>query len=343
PDNPALSIENMNKVLTKKEISGLIDTVYRNCGQKETVIFCDRLMSMGFSYATRAGISFGQDDLVVPPAKGEIVAETEKMVKEYEQQYLDGLITQGEKYNKVIDAWSHATDRVAAEMMKGIANQDPSKPINAVYMMAHSGARGSEAQIKQLAGMRGLMAKPSGEIIETPIISNFKEGLTVLEYFNSTHGARKGLADTALKTANSGYLTRRLVDVAQDCIITEEDCGTSEGLTTRAVIEGGDVIEPLGERMHGRSAALDVVHPVTDEIIVPAGELIDEEDADRIETAGIDTVKIRSVLTCQSAVGVCGKCYGRDPARGTPGNVGEAAGVNAAPATGGPGPRHPAR
>ena len=337
PRHPAIRFDLINRVLTKKEISALIDAVYRNCGQKESVIFCDRLMTMGFSYATRAGISFGKDDMIIPQAKARLVAEAEQKVKDYEQQYLEGLITQGEKYNKVIDAWSECTDRVAEEMMREIQSLKPGEPINAVYMMAHSGARGSAAQIKQLAGMRGLMAKPSGEIIETPIISNFKEGLTVLEYFNSTHGARKGLADTALKTANSGYLTRRLVDVAQDCIITEEDCGTTEGLTARAVIEGGDVIEPLAERILGRTAAVDVLDPLTGEMLIAAGELIDEASAERIETAGIDTVKIRSVLTCQSGFGVCGKCYGRDLARGTPVNVGEAVGVIAAQSIGEPG------
>ena len=337
PNHPAVRFDLINRLLTKKEIGGLIDSIYRGCGQKETVIFCDRLMTMGFSYATRAGISFGKDDLVIPPAKTVLVAEAEQKVKEYEQQYLDGLITQGEKYNKVVDAWSECTDRVADEMMKEIMTPKAGEPINAVYMMAHSGARGSAAQIKQLAGMRGLMAKPSGEIIETPIIANFKEGLTVLEYFNSTHGARKGLADTALKTANSGYLTRRLVDVAQDCIITEVDCGTAEGLSARAVIEGGDVIEPLSERILGRTAAVDIQDPLGGAVLVQAGELIDEVAADQIEMAGVDTVKIRSVLTCESSWGVCGKCYGRDLARGTPVNVGEAVGVIAAQSIGEPG------
>jgi len=338
PRHPTTGIALVNKVLTKKEIGNLIDIVYRNCGQKETVIFADRLMQTGFTWATRAGISFGKDDMVIPKAKGRLVEAAQNRVKEFEQQYQEGLITQGEKYNKVIDAWSETTDKVADEMMKEIQAEKPGEPINAVYMMAHSGARGSAAQIKQLAGMRGLMAKPSGEIIETPIISNFKEGLSVLEYFNSTHGARKGLADTALKTANSGYLTRRLVDVAQDCIIREEDCGTTNGITTRAVIEGGDVIEPLFERILGRSAAIDIVDPLDEKrVLVKAAELINEEDAERIETAGIDAVKIRSVLTCEAKDGVCAACYGRDLARGTPVNQGEAVGVIAAQSIGEPG------
>src|SRR6201988_4547923 len=258
PRSSKVSFDAANKLMTKREISGMIDTVYRHCGQKETVIFCDRIMALGFHHAFKAGISFGKDDMVVPHTKWKMVEETRSLAKEYEQQYQDGLITQGEKYNKVVDAWSHCTDRVAEEMMKEISRPKKGEPINAVYMMAHSGARGSAAQIKQLAGMRGLMAKPSGEIIETPIISNFKEGLTVLEYFNSTHGARKGLADTALKTANSGYLPRRLVDVAQDAIITEVDCGTKKGLTMRAVVEGGEVIAPLADRILGRTAAVDI-------------------------------------------------------------------------------------
>ena len=337
PDHPDVGFEQINRLLTKRDISNVIDIVYRFCGQKETVIFADHLMAMGFQNACRAGISFGKDDLVVPEAKEKLVHETEERVKEYEQQYLDGLITQGEKYNKVVDAWSHCTDRVADEMMKRISSQEPGKPVNSVYMMAHSGARGSAAQMKQLAGMRGLMAKPSGEIIETPIISNFKEGLSVLEYFNSTHGARKGLADTALKTANSGYLTRRLVDVAQDCIILEEDCGTVQGITHRAIVEGGEVIESLEERILGRSAAEDVLHPVTGEVISPAGEIIDEETAAAVEAADVEAVLIRSVLTCETRGGVCATCYGRDLARGTRVNVGEATGVIAAQSIGEPG------
>ncbi len=337
PRNPNISFDHVNRLLTKKEISNVIDQVYRHCGQKETVIFCDRIMAIGFQQACKAGISFGKDDLIIPPAKEKLVAQARDKVKEYEQQYLDGLITQGEKYNKVVDVWSNCTERVADEMMKSIRSPKPGEPINPVWMMADSGARGSAAQIKQLAGMRGLMAKPSGEIIETPIISNFKEGLTVLEYFNSTHGARKGLADTALKTANSGYLTRRLVDVAQDAIITEVDCGTTRGLTMRAVVEGGEVIAPLSDRILGRSAAVDVVDPVTGTVLVEAGGLVDEEAIERIDRAAIDSVLIRSVLTCETQIGLCGKCYGRDLARGTMVNIGEAVGVIAAQSIGEPG------
>jgi len=336
PKSPRVPFEMVNRLLTKKEVTNIIDLVYRHTGQKETVIFCDRLMALGFGWACRAGISFGKDDLMVPDSKHDLISTAQAQVKEYEQQYLDGLITQGEKYNKVVDVWSSCTDKVADEMMK-VMERGKDGSVNSVYMMAHSGARGSAAQIKQLAGMRGLMAKPSGEIIETPIISNFKEGLGVLEYFNSTHGARKGLADTALKTANSGYLTRRLVDVAQDCIIVEHDCGTTEGLTHRAVIEGGDVVESLNERILGRCVSDDVLDPLSGEVIVKAGELIEEEVADRIETAGIDAVKIRSVLTCESKGGACATCYGRDLARGTMVNSGEAIGVIAAQSIGEPG------
>ena len=337
PKMPGASYDWVNQVMTKKAITNLIDNVYRICGQKETVIFCDRLMTTGFNNATLAGISFGKDDMVIPDSKWELVDEAQLQVKQYEQQYLEGLITQGEKYNKVIDAWSTTTDRVSAAMMAAIKEQKPGEPINSVYMMAHSGARGSEAQMKQLAGMRGLMAKPSGEIIETPIISNFKEGLTVLEYFNSTHGARKGLADTALKTANSGYLTRRLVDVAQDCIITEENCGTETGLTMAAIVDGGNVIENLAERILGRTSMEEIVHPLTGEVLIQKDEIIDEDTATAIETAGIDKVRVRSPLTCETVVGICAKCYGRDLARGTPANQGEAVGVIAAQSIGEPG------
>ena len=333
----------VNKLLTKKEVSNVIDQVYRHCGQKETVIFCDRIMARGFKEAAKAGISFGKDDMVIPHAKQKLVDETMDLAKEYQQQYIDGLITQGEKYNKVVDAWAKCTDKVADEMMGHISATEVDeetgrvKEINSIYMMAHSGARGSAAQMKQLAGMRGLMAKPSGEIIETPIISNFKEGLTVLEYFNSTHGARKGLADTALKTANSGYLTRRLVDVAQDCIIKEFDCGTTEGLTLEAVIDGGEVVETLGERLLGRNILDDIVDPKDDSVILKAGSLIDEFDVERIEDAAVQSVRVRSVLTCESQEGVCAACYGRDLARGTPVNMGEAVGVIAAQSIGEPG------
>jgi DNA-directed RNA polymerase subunit beta' len=343
PRRPGVRFDLVNQLLTKKNISALIDAVYRNCGQKETVIFCDRIMGLGFYHAFKAGISFGKDDMQIPDTKAKIVEETNELVREYEQQYNDGLITQLEKYNKVVDAWSKCTDQIAKEMMERIsASQQEGtsgklKPVNSVYMMAHSGARGSEKQMRQLAGMRGLMTKPSGEIIETPIISNFKEGLSVLEYFNSTHGARKGLADTALKTANSGYLTRRLVDVAQDCIINEEDCGTDAGINVQAVVDAGQVIVSLGQRILGRTAAEEVKDPVSKNVIVKAGELLEEKEVEAIEKAQIQEVRIRSVLTCETTNGVCGKCYGRDLARGTPVNIGEAVGVIAAQSIGEPG------
>ena len=343
PKNPNIKFDIVNQEMTKKNISKMIDHVYRHCGQKETVMFCDRIMSLGFANACRAGISFGKDDMVIPESKAKLVQETEALAKEYEQQYNDGLITQGEKYNKVVDAWGKCTDRVADEMMKRIqaVEFDPvtgrQKPMNSIYMMSHSGARGSPNQMKQLGGMRGLMAKPSGEIIETPIISNFKEGLTVNEYFNSTHGARKGLADTALKTANSGYLTRRLVDVAQDAIISEVDCGTDKGLTMQAIVDAGQVVASLGQRILGRTALHDIIHPTTGEVIVEGGRMIEEADVAKIEAAGIQSVQIRSALTCETRVGVCAKCYGRDLARGTPVNQGEAVGVIAAQSIGEPG------
>jgi DNA-directed RNA polymerase subunit beta' len=336
PRSPQVPFDLINTLLTKKEVTQVIDIVYRHCGQKETCIFADRLMTMGFGHACKAGISFGKDDLVIPGAKDDMITEAREKVKQYERQYQDGLITKGEKYNKVVDVWSTCTDEVADEMMNAMSSGAHGK-VNSVYMMAQSGARGSAAQIKQLAGMRGLMAKPSGEIIETPIISNFKEGLSVLEYFNSTHGARKGLADTALKTANSGYLTRRLVDVAQDCIIIEEDCGTKVGLTMSAVIEGGEVIESLFERIVGRFAAENVVDPLSGSVIVKKGEMIEEPAADEIERSGLDALRVRSALTCESKRGVCSKCYGRDLARGTPVNNGEAVGVIAAQSIGEPG------
>jgi DNA-directed RNA polymerase subunit beta' len=342
PKHPAVGHRLVEKPLTKKEIGNLIDVVYRHCGQKATVIFADQIMGLGFREAAKAGISFGKDDIIIPARKAPIVAETRTLVEEYEQQYADGLITKGEKYNKVVDAWAKATDRVADEMMVEISTKKMGADgrelnINSIYMMAHSGARGSQAQMKQLGGMRGLMAKPSGEIIETPIISNFKEGLTVQEYFNSTHGARKGLADTALKTANSGYLTRRLVDVAQDCIITQEDCGTTRGITLKAVIEGGDVLVSLGLRVLGRFSAEDIKDPTSGEVLIPADTYLDENMADLLEKAQVQSVKVRSVLTCEADVGVCGACYGRDLARGTPVNIGEAVGVIAAQSIGEPG------
>ena len=327
----------INKQLTKKNVSDVIDAVYRHCGQKECVIFADRLMGLGFGQAAKAGISFGKDDMIIPDSKPEMILKTQNEVKEFEQQYQDGLITAGERYNKVVDAWSRCTDEVAGAMMKEISKQEVGVQTNSVWMMSHSGARGSPAQMRQLAGMRGLMAKPSGEIIEQPIIANFKEGLSVLEYFNSTHGARKGLADTALKTANSGYLTRRLVDVAQDCIIVEDDCGTRRGLTVTAVMDGGEVVSSLAERTLGRTTAEDVLDPGSNTILIPANTLIQEVEAEQIETAGIESVKIRSVLTCESKIGVCGHCYGRDLARGTTVNIGEAVGVIAAQSIGEPG------
>ncbi|MET0653456.1 MAG: DNA-directed RNA polymerase subunit beta', partial [Hyphomicrobiaceae bacterium] len=342
PRKPGVKFAHVNQLLTKKNISGLIDAVYRNCGQKETVIFCDRIMGLGFYHAFKAGISFGKDDMLIPDTKVKIVEDTHELVREYEQQYNDGLITKLEKYNKVVDAWSKCTDRIAREMMDRISTAQPDgkggfKPVNSVYMMAHSGARGSEKQMRQLAGMRGLMTKPSGEIIETPIISNFKEGLSVLEYFNSTHGARKGLADTALKTANSGYLTRRLVDVAQDCIINEDDCGTDGGINVQAVVDAGQIIVSLAQRVLGRTAAEDVKDPVSKKVLVKSGSLIEEKEIDAIEKAQIQEVRIRSVLTCEATNGVCAKCYGRDLARGTPVNIGEAVGVIAAQSIGEPG------
>ncbi|MEM7741441.1 MAG: DNA-directed RNA polymerase subunit beta', partial [Pseudomonadota bacterium] len=343
PKDHNVPFDVVNTLLRKKTIQGLIDTVYRHCGQKKTVIFADHIMELGFKEACKAGISFGKDDMVIPDTKAGIVDETRSLASEYEQQYADGLITRGEKYNKVVDAWAKCTDRVAEEMMKEISTTkfDPEtkrqlEP-NSVYMMSHSGARGSPTQMRQLAAMRGLMAKPSGEIIETPIVSNFKEGLTVLEYFNSTHGARKGLADTALKTANSGYLTRRLVDVAQDCIVKEMDCGTTQGITLEAIVDSGEIVLALSERLLGRTVLGDIADPDSGEVMVEDGTLLDEVTAEAIERAGIQKVKVRSPLTCETPIGVCAKCYGRDLARGEPVNVGEAVGVIAAQSIGEPG------
>jgi DNA-directed RNA polymerase subunit beta' len=342
PKSHTVPFDVVNRLLTKKEIGDVIDQVYRHTGQKETVLFADAIMALGFRNAFKAGISFGKDDMIIPESKEGMVNETRALVKDFEQQYQDGLITQQEKYNKAIDAWSQCGDKVANAMMDEIRAEpkDPKTgrlaPINSIYMMAHSGARGSQAQMKQLAGMRGLMAKPSGEIIETPIISNFKEGLTVLEYFNSTHGARKGLADTALKTANSGYLTRRLVDVSQDCVVIEEDCGTERGMEMRAIVQGGSTIASLGERILGRTTLEDVADK-DGNIIAPIGTLLDEATTQRIEDAEVQSVKIRSPLVCEATLGVCGKCYGRDLARGTPVNIGEAVGVIAAQSIGEPG------
>jgi DNA-directed RNA polymerase subunit beta' len=342
PRNPKTPFDVVNKLMTKREISTTIDTVYRHCGQKETVIFCDRLMALGFHNAFKAGISFGKDDMVVPANKWKIVDRTRELAKEFEQQFNEGLITQGEKYNKVVDAWSKSTDEIADAMMKEISSVKKEAggrdaQVNSIYMMAHSGARGSPAQMRQLAGMRGLMAKPSGEIIESPIISNFKEGLSVLEYFNSTHGARKGLADTALKTANSGYLTRRLVDVAQDCIITTENCGTSAGIKVRAIIDSGQVVASLATRILGRTTAEDLRDAATNKIVVKKDTLLTEPEVEAVVQAGIQEIRIRSVLTCELTNGVCGMCYGRDLARGTPVNMGEAVGVIAAQSIGEPG------
>ena len=337
PKHPKIPFSLFNRLLRKKEITDIIDQVYRYCGQKETCIFADRIKNMGYKYAAISGVSFGKDDMIIPKTKQKLIKETEAKVKEFEQQYQDGLITQGEKYNKVVDAWSVCTDRVAEEMMKEISKTDPEKPVNSVYMMAHSGARGSAAQMKQLAGMRGLMAKPSGEIIETPIISNFKEGLTVAEYFNSTHGARKGLADTALKTANSGYLTRRLVDVSQEVIIREDDCGTTDGIMARAVFDKGQEVQSLGESIHGRYPAEPVVSPKTGEVLFDTDHMLMPDDAKTLEEHGIEEVKIRSVMTCEARNGVCAKCYGINLAIGQPVNIGEAVGVIAAQSIGEPG------
>ncbi len=342
PKNHKVPFDIVNRLLTKKDIGDVIDEVYRHTGQKDTVLFADAIMGLGFRHAFKAGISFGKDDMIIPEEKIPLVEAAKAQVADYEQQYQDGLITQQEKYNKVIDAWSRCGDQVADAMMdkiraKPIGDDGKEGQINSIYMMSHSGARGSPAQMKQLAGMRGLMAKPSGEIIETPIISNFKEGLTVLEYFNSTHGARKGLADTALKTANSGYLTRRLVDVSQDCVIVEEDCGTERALEMRAIIQGGSVIASLGERILGRTTAEDIVNAATNAVIVKAGTLLDEPMVKEIEEAETQSAKIRSPLVCQAEQGVCATCYGRDLARGTPVNIGEAVGVIAAQSIGEPG------
>ncbi len=336
PNNKNITFEMINKILTKKEVSNIIDTVYRFCGQKDTVLFADHIMQIGFKYAAIAGISFGKDDLIIPYEKDNLLNDTQNKVQEYENQYQDGLITQGEKYNKVVDAWSECTNKVADKMLEVISNPSETQPINSVYMMAHSGARGSAAQLKQLSGMRGLMAKPSGEIIENPIKSNFKEGLSVLEYFTSTHGARKGLADTALKTASSGYLTRRLVDVAQDAVIREENCGTKNGVMVEEIVESGNITSPLTERILGRTPVDDILDQ-NNEVIVKSGDIISENHLDLISKLGIRSLKIRSVLTCDTEDGICSVCYGRDLARGTPVNIGEAVGIIAAQSIGEPG------
>ena len=342
PQNAKAPFDLVNDLLRKKDVQRVIDTVYRYCGQKESVIFCDQIMTMGFRESFKAGISFGKDDMVVPDDKWTLVDETRGQVKDFEQQYMDGLITQGEKYNKVVDAWSKCNDKVTDAMMSTISaprrDEDGAElEPNSVYMMAHSGARGSVTQMKQLGGMRGLMAKPNGDIIETPIISNFKEGLTVLEYFNSTHGARKGWSDTALKTANSGYLTRRLVDVAQDCIVRMYDCGTEKAITAETAVNDGEVVLSLSERLLGRVAAEDLLKPGTDEVLVARGELIDERMSDAVDAAGLQVARIRSPLTCEAEEGVCALCYGRDLSRGTIVNSGEAVGIIAAQSIGEPG------
>jgi DNA-directed RNA polymerase subunit beta' len=351
---PAVPFDSVNQVIDKKVLRQLVDHVYRNLGPKATVILSDRLKDIGYSYSTRGGLSICIDDMIIPPTKEELLKKAEDQVAEIGRQYVEGLITQGEKYNKVVDIWAKATDDVANEMMEvmklaPVTQRDGSplmdahgKPVveesfNPIYMMADSGARGSKDQMRQLAGMRGLMAKPSGEIIETPINANFREGLSVLQYFISTHGARKGLADTALKTANSGYLTRRLADVSQDCVITEDDCGTLSGVELEPLVEGGEIIQVLGERVLGRTALDDILDPFTDEVIAKAGQDIDERVVEKIEQAGLTSAKIRSVLTCHAKEGVCAKCYGRDLAHGRLVEIGQAIGILAAQSIGEPG------
>jgi DNA-directed RNA polymerase subunit beta' len=341
-----LPFEVMNKALKKKEISRLINASFRKCGLKETVIFADKLLQYGFRLATRSGISIAVDDMLVPPQKPEVIGRAEAEVKEIAQQYASGLVTAGERYNKVVDIWGKAGDEISKVMMAQLAkqktidakgNEVDQESFNSIYMMADSGARGSAAQIRQLAGMRGLMAKPDGSIIETPITANFREGLNVLQYFISTHGARKGLADTALKTANSGYLTRRLVDVTQDLVVNQQDCGTTNGTVMRAIVEGGEVIESLRDRVLGRVTAEEVMHPETRAEMVPAGAMLDEDLLDELEAAGVDEVKVRTALTCETRFGICAKCYGRDLGRGGMVNIGEAVGVIAAQSIGEPG------
>ena len=341
-----LPFENVNKALKKKEISKLINVSFRKCGLKETVVFADKLLQYGFRLATKAGISICLDDMLVPTEKPGIIERAEQEVKEIAQQYTSGLVTSGERYNKVVDIWGKAGDEVSKVMMAQLSKeivtdrhgqQVQQESFNSIYMMADSGARGSPAQIRQVAGMRGLMAKPDGSIIETPITANFREGLNVLEYFISTHGARKGLADTALKTANSGYLTRRLVDVTQDLVVTEQDCGTHSGYLMRAIVEGGEIIESLRDRILGRTAADDVLHPENRSVLAPAGTMLDEDQIDELEVAGVDEVKVRTALTCETRFGICAKCYGRDLGRGGLVNGGEAVGVIAAQSIGEPG------
>ena len=343
---PGLPFDAINKALKKKEISKLINASFRRCGLRETVIFADKLMQSGFTFATQAGISICVDDMLVPLQKHDLIATAEAEVKEIEQQYTSGLVTVGERYNKVVDIWGRAGDQVGKAMMDQLSFEEVTnragarvrqESFNSIYMMADSGARGSAAQIRQLAGMRGLMAKPDGSIIETPITANFREGLNVLQYFISTHGARKGLADTALKTANSGYLTRRLVDVTQDLVVTETDCGTSNGVVMKALVEGGEVVDALRERILGRSTASEVANPETQDVLYPAGTLLSEAEVERIEELGIDEVRVRTPLTCDTRWGLCATCYGRDLARGQLVNIGEAIGVIAAQSIGEPG------
>src|SRR5450631_182390 len=343
---PGLPFETINKPLKKKEISRIINASFRRCGLRETVIFANRLMQAGYGLATRAGISFAADDMLIPDEKHKIIAESESQVKEIEAQYTSGLVTQGERYNKVVDIWGRAGDDIAKAMMSQLGTMEvkdregkmvKQESFNSIYMMADSGARGSAAQIRQLAGMRGLMAKPDGSIIETPITANFREGLNVLQYFISTHGARKGLADTALKTANSGYLTRRLVDVAQDLVVTEVDCGTSNGIAMSPLVEGGDVVEALGERVLGRVPAQDILKPGTEEVLIEKNTLLDEQHVRRMEHDGVDQINVRSPITCETRYGVCSFCYGRDLARGRSIAIGEAVGVIAAQSIGEPG------
>ena len=344
PKHHKIKFSLIDRILSKKHVSEIIDLVYRYCGQKETVLFCDNIKTLGFKHAFKAAISFGKDDLLIPKTKVKLIADAKKQVEGYEDQYSEGLITRGEKYNKVVDVWSKCTDLVANEMMKEISSATKTKSndrieTNSVFMMANSGARGSAAQMKQLAGMRGLIAKPSGEIIETPITANFKEGLTALEYFNSTHGARKGLADTALKTANSGYLTRRLCDVAQDISITKNFCGakSKDSISLSEIIDGGNIIVSLADRVLGRSTAEDIKHPITGEVLAKKGALIDEELCEKIDTAGVKTIRVHSVMTCTSQEGVCATCYGRDLSRGKLVSQGEAIGMIAAQSIGEPG------
>ncbi|OGA37191.1 MAG: DNA-directed RNA polymerase subunit beta' [Betaproteobacteria bacterium RIFCSPLOWO2_12_FULL_65_110] len=341
-----LPFELINKALKKKEISKLVNASFRRCGLRETVIFADKLMQAGFTFATRAGISICVDDMLVPAQKHDLIAAAESEVKEIEQQYTSGLVTVGERYNKVVDIWGRAGDQVGKAMMDQLSHEEvinrkgqsvKQESFNSIYMMADSGARGSAAQIRQLAGMRGLMAKPDGSIIETPITANFREGLNVLQYFISTHGARKGLADTALKTANSGYLTRRLVDVTQDLVVTEDDCGTTNGVAMKALVEGGEVVEALRERILGRVTASDVLHPETQEVLYAAATLLNEDEVERIEQLGVDEVRVRTPLTCDTRFGLCARCYGRELGRGSLVNTGEAIGVIAAQSIGEPG------